>query len=84
MQTTQTTFLNKEILTLEEACLYMGISKSTMYKLTSQSKTITFYKPTGKLIYFKRKDLDEFMLQNQNLSIDKQLENKLDQLKERL
>ncbi len=80
MQKLQSTFLQKEILTLEEACLYMGISKSTMYKLTSQTKSITFYKPTGKLIYFKRKDLDNFMLQNQNLSMDKQLENKLNEL----
>ncbi len=71
MQTQQTSFLQKEIFTLEETCAYMGISKSTKYKLTSQTKSITFYKPTGKLIYFKQKDLDEFMLQNENLSIDK-------------
>ncbi len=80
MQSKNQLFYQKDIFTLEEACLYMGISKSTMYKLTSQTKSITFYKPTGKLIYFKRNDLDEFMLQNKNLSLDKQLEEKLNEL----
>ncbi|MBS9766538.1 MAG: helix-turn-helix domain-containing protein [Flavobacteriaceae bacterium] len=83
MQTKNFNFYQKDIFTLEEACMYIGISKSTMYKFTSQTKSITFYRPTGKLIYFKRKDLDEFMLQNKNLSMDRQLENKLKELSNR-
>ena len=54
--------LQKEQLTLEEAALYLGISKSTLYKL-SHTKSIPFYKPGNKLIYFKRADLDNWVCQ---------------------
>ncbi|TKK71451.1 helix-turn-helix domain-containing protein [Ilyomonas limi] len=50
--------LQKEILTFEEACIYLGRSASSMYKLTS-ARLIPHYVPTGKLIYFKRTELDE-------------------------
>lgn len=46
----------KEVLTLEEASLYTGISRSTLYKLTSAHE-IPYYKPHGKLILFERKEL---------------------------
>ncbi len=53
----------KETLSAKEAAQYMGISLNTLYQLTSQSK-ITHYKPSGKLIFFKKKDLDDFLQQN--------------------
>lgn len=53
----------KETLSAQEAAHYMGISLNTLYQLTSQSK-ITHYKPSGKLLYFKKKDLDDFLQQN--------------------
>lgn len=81
MQTNLNDFSQKEIYTLQEACVYMGISKSTMYKLTSQTRAITFFKPSGKLIYFRKKDLDDFMLRNINLSVEKQMEDKFNQIK---
>lgn len=46
----------KDVLTLEEASLYTGISRSTLYKLTSAHE-IPYYKPHGKLILFERKEL---------------------------
>jgi excisionase family DNA binding protein len=49
----------KEILALQEACEYLQISPSFMYKLTSYRK-IPFYVPNGKLIYFKRSELDNW------------------------
>lgn len=55
--------LIKDIFNFSEACLYMGIKKSTLYKLTSARK-ITHYCPQGKLIYFKKSDLDQFLLKN--------------------
>ncbi|WP_157893266.1 helix-turn-helix domain-containing protein [Salegentibacter sediminis] len=65
----QSTKLNtKETLSAKEAAQYMGISLSTLYQLTSQSK-ITHYKPSGKLIFFKRKDLDDFLQQNKSEGI---------------
>ena len=54
---------NKEVLTLEEACDYTGISQSYMYKLTSAGK-IPYSKPLGKLIYFEKKQLNSWLLSN--------------------
>ena len=54
---------NKEVLTLEEACDYTGISQSYMYKLTSAGK-IPHSKPMGKAIYFERKKLNSWLLRN--------------------
>lgn len=45
----------------KEAMMYLGISKSLFYKLTA-TKQIIASKPRGKLLYFRRKDLDDFML----------------------
>lgn len=53
----------KPILTFDEACLYMGMSKSALYKVTS-NKEIPFSKPNGKMIYFKRADVDGWLLSN--------------------
>lgn len=53
----------KEILTFDEACIYMGVSKSFMYKCTSTNR-IPHYKPSGRMIYFKKEDLSAWMLQN--------------------
>ena len=50
----------KQILTTAEACRYMGLSYSQLYKLTSASK-IPHFKPNGKLMYFFRADLDAWM-----------------------
>jgi excisionase family DNA binding protein len=59
--------LQKEVLSLQEACVYLCISQSHMYKLTS-SRSIPHYSPTGKLIYFKRTELDEWILKNKRCS----------------
>ena len=61
--------LQKEILTFEEACMYLGRSASSMYKLTS-GRLIPHYVPSGKLIYFKRTELDEWVLQNKRRSLE--------------
>jgi len=54
----------KEVLTLDEACRYTGISRSYMYKLTALDK-IPYSKPRGKLIYFERAKLNSWLLQNE-------------------
>lgn len=59
--------LQKEILTFEEGCIYLGRSASSMYKLTS-GRMIPYYVPTGKLIYFKRSELDTWALQHKRKS----------------
>ena len=58
---------NKSVLSLEEACQYTGISRSYLYKLTSTRK-IPFSKPRGKMIYFCREKLDQWLLSNERKS----------------
>lgn len=58
----------KPSLGLKEAANYLGVSESTLYKMTS-ARTITFYKPNNGKIYFKRVDLDNWMLQNEVKSV---------------
>lgn len=53
----------KDTLTSQEAANYIGISLSQLYKLTSKSK-IPYYKPQGKMVYFAKKELDEWMHQD--------------------
>jgi len=50
-------------LPFQEASEYLNISKSYLYKLTHQQK-IPFYKPNGKKIYFKKSELEAWLLRN--------------------
>ncbi|MBC8343746.1 MAG: helix-turn-helix domain-containing protein, partial [Bacteroidetes bacterium] len=56
--------IQKEVLTFNEAARYAGLSRSYLYKLTSIGK-IPHYKPNGKMIYFNREELDNYLLKNQ-------------------
>ena len=53
----------KQILTMAEAVMFTGLTRSTLYRLTSE-KRIRHYKPGGKLIIFRRQDLEDFMFKN--------------------
>ena len=55
--------LSKNVLTFDEAVLFTGLAKSYLYKLTASGK-IPHYKPSGKLIYFDRTELEQWMLRN--------------------
>ena len=55
--------LNKETLTLKEAAKYLDLSCSHLYKLT-YSKQIPHYKPRGKNVFFEKRELDKWLLQN--------------------
>lgn len=59
----------KNVLTFDEAALYIGISKSDLYKKTS-NRTIPHYKPRGKMIYFDRAELEAWLLQNRVATTD--------------
>jgi excisionase family DNA binding protein len=54
---------NKNVLTFSEALIYTGLKRSYMYKLTATGK-IPHSKPNGKLIFFDRKLLDQWLTQN--------------------
>ena len=49
-------FASKEVLNLEEAAAFLGVKKSTLYKMTHFSQ-ILYYKPEGKLIFFEKSAL---------------------------
>ena len=59
----------KNMLTFDDVSLLTGLSKGTLYKLTSSHK-IPYYKPNGKLVYFKRSEIEEWQAQNRVESVD--------------
>lgn len=58
----------KEVLSFKEALVMLDLSASTLYKLTHK-RAIPYYKPSGKMIYFKKADLIDWMLQNKQPSV---------------
>jgi excisionase family DNA binding protein len=59
----KTLLCTKEVLTSDEAARYMGISKSYLYKLTMRA-IIPHFKPMGKMCYFNRVELEQWLQQN--------------------
>lgn len=56
-------YTTKAVFSFKEACAYIGVSDSMLYKLTANNE-IPHYKPRGKMLYFSKKDLDEWLQQN--------------------
>ena len=56
-------YASKNVLSFEEACKYLNLSKSYLYKLTS-AQMIPHYKPQGKMIYFEKDALEAWLRQN--------------------
>ena len=54
---------SKELLTMDEASSFLGLSKSYVYKMTSAG-LIPHYKPLGKVINFERSVLKEWIRQH--------------------
>ncbi len=63
-------------LTFKEACAYLGYAPSYLYKLTYR-KVIPHYKPTGKIIFFSKNEMDQWIYKSrvQNSEISSQKEN---------
>lgn len=59
----------KAVLTVDEAARYMGIAKSTLYKMTMR-REIPHYKPHGKLCYFVRAELEAWLMSNRVATSD--------------
>lgn len=53
----------KDVLTMDECSVYTGMAKSYLYKLTSK-RAIPFYKPMGKMLFFKRTEIEAWLTQN--------------------
>lgn len=67
-------FTTKEVLTAQETARYMGVSMSYLYKLTMR-KQIPHYKPMGKVCYFKRNEVEDWLLSNR-ISTEQEINNK--------
>lgn len=59
----------KPILTVDEVSRYLDLSPDYIYKMT-HNREIPHYKPSGKKLYFKREEIDEWVLRHKVLSID--------------
>lgn len=62
-------YSTKEVLTLNEAAEFLTLSKSALYKLTSK-KEIPCYSPGGKMIYFKRSELETWIFNFRATSVN--------------
>jgi excisionase family DNA binding protein len=62
----------KNVLNFSEVKLYTNLSESYLYELTS-SGGIPCYKPNGKQLYFKKQEIEDWLLSNKkvtNIEID--------------
>lgn len=73
----------KRIYTIKEVSKVIGVSESYIQKLVA-TKQIPHSKPTGKLVFIRRRDLEKFLMKNYITSeddIDTIVANKLLELK---
>ncbi len=61
--------LQKSVLNFSEACKYIEVSASHLYKLTS-TRQIPHFCPQGKKLYFNRAELDEWLQRNRQQPLD--------------
>lgn len=58
--------IERPFLPFKEAAEYLGVRENTLYQYTHK-KVIQFYKLRGRKLYFKREDLNDFILNKNNL-----------------
>lgn len=63
----ETLYSTKDILNMKEVCQYLDISQSLLYKLTCSGE-IPHFKPRGKMIFFEKKELIEWIKKSNLLS----------------
>lgn len=56
-----TLLASKDIYNTEEACMFLGVKRSYLYELVRNRKIAYFKSRGGKLTYFRRQDLVEWM-----------------------
>jgi len=59
----QMVFMAKNVFSFDEASKFLNLSKSYLYKLTSGG-LIPHYKPQGKMLYFEKEQLEEWLRQS--------------------
>jgi len=65
---TQQAITQKEVMTVDDVCEFLGFKKSYIYKLTHEGK-IPFYKPEGKMIFFKRSEMTVWVFRNRHKTL---------------
>jgi len=65
----QGNLFRKRIYTMKEASIVAGVSISLIQKLVA-SNQIIHSKPNGKLIFIRRRDLEQFLMRNRINSVD--------------
>lgn len=55
--------MEKTVMNFEDLAAYTGLSKSYLYKLTSQN-ILPHSKPFGKCLFFDKAEIDSFLLSN--------------------
>lgn len=63
----ETLYTTKDILNMKGVCQYLDISQSLLYKLTCSGE-IPHFKPRGKMIFFEKKELIEWIKKGNLLS----------------
>jgi excisionase family DNA binding protein len=53
----------KNVLTIDDVALLANMSKSYLYQLTCKNQ-IPYYRPSGKLIYFDKSEVESWLKQN--------------------
>lgn len=66
----------KEFLSVTDVCEYLSVSKSFVYKLSS-ANVLPKHCPMGKLVYFKRSDIDSW-LEKSRISSESELTSEID------
>jgi len=61
--------LKKKVLNFKEAVQFLGLSMGHLYQLTSNNR-IPYYRPNGKKIYFKREELENWLLRNKQITVE--------------
>ena len=57
--------LIKPFMSIDEACKYLDLKKNTLYSYTCK-KVLPHYKLRGRKLYFKKEDLDNFIMNDDN------------------
>lgn len=70
-------YMLKDFLTIDDAAMYLNLSKSTIYKMTSRGE-LPCYKPNSKTLFLKREEVNDWIQGRKHLS-----ESELNQIAER-
>ncbi len=69
----------KAVLNFDDACTYLDVSASHLYKLTS-ARQVPHFCPQGKKLYFNRQELEAWLQRNRQSTTDEQADEALENM----